>query len=230
MTQHSDDQSHQGGFSQKIAEEVNEQIHPLAQKIQDNLKLIALVIGGIIVIAAAVTGYRQYKSATIQDARQRLSAVLAKDQEPEKIRALQDLLGDVPGELRPGVLLELAKASMERKSYSEAATYWKRVAAETGETNTRVVATLGRAKAMRLQGKPEASLDILTELARSAPDRYQRSINYEIAGAAEQAGKWKQALSAYRELKSATDITSGNRNYLQYKITELQQKASGGNS
>jgi tetratricopeptide (TPR) repeat protein len=94
----------------------------------------------------------------------------------------------------------------------------------------RVVATLGRAKALRLQGDPEAALDLLQDLAETAPDRYSRSINFEIAGAAEQAGKWQQALSAYQELKSASDITSGNREFLQYKISQLQQKAAGGNS
>lgn len=213
----------------RLQEEMNQEINPLVEKIQKHLKKIALVIGGIILISASVTGYRYYKQKALTQAKETFSQILVQKQGAEKIAALEGFLDEAPGSMQRGVRLELAKSCLEQKRYSQAAAHWKQVAETAPQgSNMAVIAKLGQAKALRLNGQPAESLELLKELAETVSETYERSVNMELAVTAEEAEDWSTALQAYRALQSQTELADRRDDYFQYKISQLEEKTGAG--
>lgn len=217
-------------FSQKIEEEMTEEIHPLLDKIQKNIKKIGLIIGGIILIAASYNGYIYYQSATLKKAKSKLHQITNQNQAEEKIKALEEFLPQAPKEIKQAIYIELSKTCTKLGQYDKALTYWQKIAATTSDSNLGIVAKLGQAQIFNLQGKYEQSLDILDQLSQKAPQQYQRPINYQIAEAAEKSGQWEKAIQAYSNLKSQAQLTENRQNYFDFKISKLQDKIQKGNS
>ncbi len=211
----------------RVQEEINQEINPLVEKIQRHLKKIALVIGGIILISASVTGYRYYKQQALSQAKEQFSQILVQKQGAEKIAALEELAKQAPGSMQRGVRLELARSCMELERFTEAAAHWKEVAASAPQgSNMAVIATLGQAKALRLNGQAGQSLELLQGLADKISDTYKRSVNLELAVTAEEAKEWSTALEAYQRLQSQTDLADRRDDYFAYKISQLEEKVA----
>jgi predicted negative regulator of RcsB-dependent stress response len=224
------DNEQKGNILHRVEEEVNEEIHPLLQKIHDNVKLIGLVLGSVVLIAAGVTGYKYFKQTRLQNAKSTMSSLLTQNQGQELITALEGFLPEAPEAVKQAVRLELAKQSMEQESYEAAATYWQQAAQGSSDPNLRTVAGLGQAKALRFAGQPEQSLQLLESLQSEAPAEYERTLLYEVAVTAEAAGQWQRALTAYEELHSMAELTSKRGNFIEYKIGMLQNMLAAGNS
>lgn len=218
------------GALDRVQEEINEEIHPLLQKIHDHIKEIGIVVGAVVLVAAGVTGYKFYQQKTIQNARAELNRITSQNQGQEAIKALQSFLPEAPEDIRQAVRLEVASRSMASEDYDLAAQTWQDIHATAQDPNLQVVASLGRAKALRLAGKLGQSLEILDQLLDMAPKEYIQSINFERAAVAEENGQWQKALNAYQDLKSETSLTASNQGYLDYKIAQLQGKLEQSNS
>ncbi len=213
----------------RLEEEVNEEIHPILQKILDHIKEIGIAIGIIILIAASFTGYKYYKSITMENAKERVSQILTHNQGKEKIKALENYLSKAPSELKQAINLELATLCMKHQEYKKAAKHWEDIALSTEDINLRTIASLGQAKALQHQGQHSKALQVLEKIEQKAPQSYKQNIHLEIASVAEQTQDWEKALNAYQKLKAEADKAKVRENYLEYKIAQLQKKISKDN-
>jgi len=221
---------HKGKLLHRVEEEINEDIHPLLQKIQDNIKLIGAVLGCVVLVAAGITGYRYYKRTSLESARQTMSRIVAQNQGQAAVDALAEFLPQAPTEIKQAVRLEMARLSMSQEAFDAAASSWRQAAENASDPNIRLVAKLGQAKAYRLMGRPEQCLELLEPLVSSAPKEYTRTLHYEIAVAAEDAGQWQRALKAYEQLQAQAELTGSRGNFIDYKIGLLKERMATGDT
>lgn len=216
--------------AQPVTSEINEQVSPLIKKITENLKQIGIVFGAIILVAAGVTGYRYYRIQSLEKGRAQLGSIMLQADPGQRAVALEDFLSEAPKKMRPAIRLQLASQAMDSGQHQLAAKYWESIASKTDNPDLRVIARIGLAKTMHLQGQSAKGLKALNQLSQQAPERYREQINQALANMAEAAGDWNAALQAYERLKSDSGLTGGNSGYLKYKINQLQQKTGQGKS
>ncbi|MGM0423788.1 MAG: tetratricopeptide repeat protein [Thermodesulfobacteriota bacterium] len=192
--------------------------------LQEHYKKIILGISLIVLIAAVSSGYQYYQNQRMEQARQELSKINSGLQGQEKQQALQELLSEVPQQMETAVLLELANTAQDQQNFSDAEDYWARLAESSQDPGLQAAARLGQARALAEQGENGASLDILEEMLQQAPKEYQESIYFEIAALAEKAQEWEKALEAYEFLAQSQELESSQEDFLQHKISQLEQK------
>lgn len=209
---------------QRIQEEMSSEVAPLVKAVTENIKLIGLVLGGIVLIAAGISGFKYYQQYRIGTAKDRIEAVLSLDSPQKRLQAIQDYLPQAPQRFRQGLRLELADLCMEQERFDQAVEVWAEVAQNGPTEEVRAISRLGRAKALLRAGQSEKALALLQDLAENAPDAFSRSIYFELAAAAESQGQWEQALKAYKKLKSETELGGRRGSYFQYKIARIKDK------
>ncbi|MFW6054544.1 MAG: tetratricopeptide repeat protein [Thermodesulfobacteriota bacterium] len=216
--------------SSPAVSEIGEQAGPLIKKITENLKQIGIVFGAIIILAAAVTGYKYYRVRTLEKGQAELGRILLQADQKQRVSDLESFLEKAPDRLKPAVRLQLASQAMDSGQYEEAGKYWETIASQTKDQDLKVVAGIGQANALHQQGRTAEGLQVLTRLQQEAPERYLENVNQTLAVMAETTGDWDKALQAYQQLQAASGKTAGNTGYLQYKIKQLQQKTRQGKS
>lgn len=215
-----DDKTGQIDILKTIEQEMDSDIHPFLKKILDNIKPIGLVVGGIIAAAAVYSGVTAYQESQRNKAVSQLGAIIIQIDPAARAQQLEDFAKTAPADLRVAAQLELAKTHMEAKAYDKAASAWQSVAA-SGVPDMHIVAGLGEAKSLMMQGDYGKAADLLTTLKQDASDEYQLVISGTLAFAAEKAGRVEAAVAEYEALKSKGD---GNTAYLDYKIGVLKSK------
>jgi predicted negative regulator of RcsB-dependent stress response len=192
--------------------------------VQEHYRKIILVICLIILTAAASSGYQYYQSQRLEQTRQELSRINSKLQGQEKQQALQQLLSEAPQQMERAVLLELANTAQDLEDFPSAIEYWSQLAQSSQDPGLQAAARLGQARALAKQDKTEDSLQILQETLQQAPQDYQEPIYFEMAALAEEAQDWEKALEAYQFLAQKSDLGSRQEDFLQYKISQLEQR------
>ncbi|MFP4587308.1 MAG: tetratricopeptide repeat protein [Desulfohalobiaceae bacterium] len=192
--------------------------------VQEHYKKIILGIMLLILAAAVSSGYQYYQGQRLEQARQELSRIKTELQGQKKQQALQELLSDVPGQMEKAVLLELANTAQEQQDFSSAAKHWARLAKNSQDSGLQTAARLGQARALAEQDQTRASLDLLEEMLEQAPKEYQESLYFEIAALAEKVEDWEKALKAYESLAQAKELDSRQKDFLQYKISRLEER------
>ncbi len=211
-----------------IASEINEQVSPLLKKITENLKQIGLVFGAIILVAAVITGYQYYRVKSIQNAQAEMGQILVQDDPQQQLKELEAFLPESPKKLQPAVRLQIASLALENEDYSLAASYWKKISANHQDQELETIAEIGLAEALHLQGETSEALSILKKLQQEAPEAFKQNIHYALASMAEMSQDWTTSLKAYEQLKSESDLSGSNSEYIDHKITQLQQKIRQG--
>jgi|GEM_PF-1956934 len=209
---------------QRIQEEMSSEVAPLVKAVTENIKLIGLVLGGIVLIAAGISGYKYYQQYRVDTAMDRIEAVLSLKSPQKRLQAIQDYLPQAPQRFRQGLRLDLAELCMEQERFDQAAQVWAEAAQNSRTEKIRAISGLGRAKALLRAGQSEKALALLQDLAKNAPDAFSRSLYFELAAAAESEGQWDQALKAYKQLKSKTQLGERRGGYFQYKIARIRNK------
>jgi len=224
MSNGSESNQQEKDTKQRIQEEMSSEVAPLVKAVTENIKLIGLVLGGIVLIAAGISGYKYYQQYRIGTAMDRIEAVLSLKSPQKRLQAIQDYLPQAPQRFRQGLRLELAKLCMEQERFDQAAEVWAEAAQKGRARQIRTISRLGRAKALLRNGESEKALALLQDLAKNAPDAFSRSVYFELAAAAESEGQWEQALRAYKRLKSQTQLGERRGGYFQYKIARIKDK------
>lgn len=177
-------------------------------------------LAAIVALGLAVGGFQWYDAHAMNQTRDQLGAINLEAAGQEKIAKLEELLKQAPSVAESAVLLELASASMESRDYAKAAEYWTRLAADA-DTDTAVMAELGKAKCLLLEGRNAEALAVLRPLSQSAPESFTVPVNRQLAEAAEAAGESAAALEAYEKLLGQP---MPDKQYIEYKVSQLKGK------
>lgn len=201
---------------------VKDEMHPLLRKITDNLKVIGIVIGAIVLVAASYSGFTFFKQRQIASAQNELGQILTQQEPGQAADALAEFLPQAPSSMRQGVRLEMARLSMEAKNYAQAQNAWQGLMDNAPpEDPLRTVAAFGLAKTQRLQDQPQKALQTLENIREDTDEAYRQFLLSELAATAEAAQKWQTAISAYKSLRDSQNTRQ--KDFLNYKISQLEK-------
>jgi len=214
-------------FMQQIESEADSTLHPLLEKILNNLKLIGLIIGGIVLIAAGISGYKLYQNHRAEQARAELGQILSVQDPGTRAEELADFATNAPSNLAAGVKLELARTLMQNKDYKQAAQEFAKL--QKLDKDLLPIAVLAQAKALQLADDYAQALEVLEKYKDKIPEEYNRPLKNMLAFCAEKSQNWQKALSAYQELKSESSMVQGQgrTGFFDFKIKQMQEKTAG---
>lgn len=211
----------QADLLKTIEQEMDSDLHPLLKKILDNIKLIGLGVGGIVVAVAVYSGVNVWQDTQHAKAMNELGAILVMDDGAERTGKLKAFAASGPADLRPAAQLELAAVTMESGAYDDAVAAWQSLGQKDG---MRAVAGLGEARALMHKGDHAAAVEVLKALKQDAGEEFAAPISSALAFAAEKAGQTELAIAEYETMKS---LAGGNAAFLDYKINKLKAKTQG---
>ncbi len=209
---------------EEIEQEADQDLHPFLQAILDNLRPIGAGIVAIILTVGAWSGYTTYQGIQDKKLNDALGTILMEQDMDKRITSLNTFLKEHPSAMPVATLLEVANAAMNGKDYPEAASAWAKIAKKT-KGSVKVVALMGQAQALSLDGKYKEALSVLETIATAdaaAAKNFTTPLTRQKAFAAEQAQDWKKALTAYEELKTSGNVT--NTAFLDMKIARIKAK------
>jgi len=215
-------ESEKKGFLDRIMSEADESAHPFLQKIQDNIKIIILVVGAVLFIAVAFVFHSFWQDRQINRANAELEAILAQDNRDARMSELETFLDKAPERLKGAILLEKARTSMDLEDYGKAADNFEQLG--RFDRVMRPVAVLGRAKAYELMEEYGRALRILQEESDGIPDEFEVQYLNLLSFNAERAGDYEAALDAYERLKDGAP--GAEVGFIEYKIETLRQKST----
>lgn len=212
------DRDHTPEILKTLEQEMDSDVHPILKKILDNLKPIALTVGGIIAAVAIYSGVTSYQEAQHEKAVSELGTILVLTDAAQRVEKLVAFIQGSPKTLQLAAHLELARLQMENGDFDKAAASWQVVAQEKSMT---AVAGMGQAKALMFKGEYAQAVDILTGLKKDVGEELGAALSTTLAFAAEKAGQTDLAVAEYEALKSKA---GGNEAFLEYKIRQLTAK------
>ncbi|MBG0790869.1 MAG: transcriptional regulator [Desulfovibrionaceae bacterium] len=195
-----------------------ESLHPVLEAAFKYRKQLIAVVGVIVAAAAIYAGVTMYTSKAVTSAQAELGAILVEARGADRLARLEALAGNVPGSVEPAVNLAIAETAMTTGDYAKSVEYWSKVADEASG-DTRLVAEMGKAKALLLSGKAAEALSALKTLADGAAEAYEVPLNRQIAVAAEAAGDKAAALAAYKKL---SEKNVNDKPFVDHKIAQLE--------
>jgi len=214
-------------LAERIAVEVGSESRRLFEKIAEQWRLIAGLVGIFLVLAAAYGGYGAYQERRLTLAEQELSRVVLETQGPERLFALEGLQGALPKALLPRYWLESAKAAQEQENWGKALEFWKKLA-DGGPDHWALLGQLGQGSTLLRLGKPREAVEELERLRARAPESMLPVVLLQLAEAAETAEDWERALTAYERL-GAMD-KAAHPGFLEFKTAEIRQRLEGDGS
>lgn len=203
----------------QIEANVPDSMHPVLEFLVNNVKLLALGAGGLVVLALAVGGYQWYEGQQIAAAKAELGQILTSSTGDARLEKLEGFLASAPEGMKRGVLLELASTADAQDKHDQAARYWNQLAG-LADADMRVIARLGMAKSLLEADKAKEALTQMQQLQAEAPAAYTTSILRQLAVTAEAAGDLPVALEAYRKLAEKGDAL--NKQFVEFKIGRLE--------
>ncbi len=215
-------ESEKKGFLDRIMSEADDSAHPFLQKIQDNIKIIALIAGSILFVAAAYALNSLWQDRKINLANTEFESILVHDEPEVRLSELKSFLDKAPARLKGAILLEMARTSMDLEEYEKAAHSFVQLGSL--DPDMRPVALLGQAKAYELMEDYGRAMKILQEESSRVPDEFQVQYLTLLSFNAERAGDYAAALNAYKGLEEeAQGMDAG---FIEYKIKSLNQQLS----
>lgn len=199
-----------------IQHEMDDDIHPFLKLILDNLKPIALAVGGIVLVVGIYSGITSYQEAQYTKAVSTLGTILIEPDVQARIKNLEGFAASAPKELQTGVQLELARLYAAQGDQPKADEAWKAIGQQHG---METISALARANGLIQKADFAGAVKILTAAKKNAAKDYAPVIASTLAFAAEQSGQKDVALAEYEFLKSEGQ---GLDAFLDYKINSLK--------
>lgn len=208
-------------------EQIKKSVPDVSQRLFDflstNLKPILLGCAGLLLAVGIYEGVSYWRAKEATKAADALGVLLIEKIEPgARIAALEDFLKTAPGGLKPTVQMELAAAAMIGQQYDKAMAAWTELEGSSSP-DLRIIASIGRAKCLMLQNKPQDALTLLEALKAKAPEAYAQAITRQLAVAAEQAGKADVASAAYTELAGKGEGAA--KPFFEFKANQTKPKS-----
>ncbi len=199
------------------------ELHPLLQKLVDNLKPIAIAFGAVVLVFGGYALYSQYQTKRVQSAAVELAEIVSEHQGDELVKRLRGFVDQAPKAVLESARFELASALQEQGLHEEAVQVWSRLQ-ESADPTVTPVAVLGYGEALLRAGKAAEAMEYLGRFKAQLPSSYKPTLLKLIAGSAEQAGQLDAALAAYKELLHTEGVDERTMDFLEYKIAQLEAK------
>lgn len=204
-----------------------EELHPFIQFVVEKRYLL-ITIGVVVLVAfAGVFGYSAWQKSAMRKAAAELGQLAVKEADQAKLTALMDFYESAPEVLKTQTLLEAASVCQELKDYAKAAELWEKLEGAE-DADLAVIASLGRAKALGLDGKHDQALAVLNGIKDKAPESYTMSVYRALAQEAEEAKEWDIALAAYEQLMLLE--SDSEKQYIENKIAKISVLAEDNGS
>lgn len=175
-------------------------MHPALRVLAANIKMIAVVLGAIIVVVAATSIYSTVQENARAEARASLAELTAIADPAERAKKLSAFLVDAPEVVQTATALALAEVSMSMGNYADAQTALAVVSLDDGVAVS-AIGTLGQAAALVASGDNTAALTLLSGVNVPAP--YTTAADRMTAVAADGAGDTAAALAAWQRVLEA---------------------------
>ena len=198
-----------------------EQMSPLARFVSQYWRTAAAAVVAALVAVAAYAWYTASAQQSKVKAENDLGAIIATKTGPERLAALEAYLKGAPASTKGAALLELARTAQEQSAFDKAADAWNQLSM-TGPDGIRELAVMGRASAVALSGDKAQAVKILSDFLPKAPKGFQPVVARQLAGVAEEAQAWNEALAAYERMKDSG--AGGNKAFYEAKIDEIKAK------
>lgn len=198
-----------------------EQMSPLARFMSQYWRTAAAAVIAALVAVAAYAWYTSSAQQAKIKAENDLGAIIATKTGPERLAALEAYLKSAPSSTKGAALLELARTAQEQNAFDKAADAWNQLSL-TGPDGIRELAVMGRASAVALGGDKAQAVKILSDFLPKAPKGFQPVVARQLAGVAEEAQAWNEALAAYERMKDAG--AGANKAFYEAKIAEIKAK------
>ena len=205
---------------ENIESHVPDSMHPVLEAAFKYRKQLLIGVGAIIAATVLYTGINAYNQRAMAKAQSEMGSILIEKSGQEKIDALEGLLASAPSSVKPAVLLELAQAAMTAGDFAKAAGYWNQLAGTTDD-DLKVVARMGKAKCLQMEGKPAEAVTVLKDLQGVVQEEYSIPVTRQLAVAAEAAGDTALALQAYKDL---AEQPVSDKPYIDFKVAQLEAK------
>ncbi len=200
-------------------------LNPLLQWIITYIKVIGLVL---VLIVGGVGGYAWYQNhqkVQVELALEELGSIVAQKDSAKKKEDLLAFLKTASKEIQGTVRLELIEVYRLEQDYKNSLEQWRELA-KTKDATVKTLALLGVANDLVHLANFDEALSVLNEVKTVGGKAYEPIVLGKIALVAELAGKWQEALAAYKELQG--DIRNPNKEFINYKIDQIQQKINKG--
>ncbi len=198
-------------------------LHPVLQKLVDNIKPIAIGLAALLVITGGYGIYASMQARQTVRAANELGQILTRGGDKEKLAALEAFAAQAPASVQVMALFELVKALQEQKDFARAAETWKTLQTKL-DPELAVLAVLGRAQALAQAGEPAQGLALIDEFKTKAPKAYQSACTEVLAGLAEMTNDLPRAIAAYQTLLAQEQEQGQGREYYAFKIAQLTRR------
>ena len=202
-------------------ERPDQQASPLAHFISQYWRTLAVALAAVLLAVAGFAWYTVSARQAKVKAEDELGAIIAVQTGPERLTALETYLKNAPASTKGAALLEIARTAQDQGAFDKAADAWNQLSI-TGPDGMRDLAILGRATAMALGGDKAGGVKILADYMPKAPKAFQIVVARQLAGMAEEAQAWNEALAAYQLLTDAA--SSAIKPYYEAKVDEIKAK------
>lgn len=203
-----------------IEQNLPQGLQSVFESISKNRKPIVIGLTSVALVIALWTGITWYNAHALTQAQNQLGEILQNTTGEERITKLAELAESAPSSIAGAVYFELATLCLDEKKYEQAREYYGKLVDDVDGEN-RIVAELGRTKAMMFQGEAAQAVTTLKEIANTASDSMAVPVNRQLAVAAEQAGDIPTAIAALEKLQ---EIGSMNQQFVEYKLDQLKNK------
>lgn len=214
---------------QNMRSEVSPEATPLLQFLTDNVKTIASVIVGLVLIVAAVVLYQWKEAENKAEAQSKIAAVILSTEGAGRIKALEALVPEVPAELVPSIYLEIAYTAEQAQDDAKAAETWAKLYASTSDQPLKIAAAVGRANALLAMNKNPEAIVVLEEVLalpeyadHKAASGMVAQAQMSLAIAAARVGDLQKSKAAYEAL--LPEATGLEKDFLSRQINMLDKK------
>lgn len=210
---------HRKGFLDRIMSEADDSAHPFLEKIQENIKLIGIVVAAVILFFSAYSLNSFWQERKVSQANLKIESIMSQEDPEIRLSMLQEYLPQAPSRVKGAILLETARTSMNMEDYSRAADAFNQLA--DLDRDMRPIAILGSAKAYELKGNNQQAVNTLKNA--SLPDEFKVQYLTLLSFNAEKAGDNSLALDAYKQLLE--EAQGADVGFIEYKIELLSQNS-----
>ncbi|HCO11893.1 MAG TPA: hypothetical protein DIT19_01520 [Desulfonauticus sp.] len=203
---------------EQIEEEADETIHPFLEFIVNNLKTIGIVLGGVIILVGAYSGYKYYKYSSLNKAKKELGMLIVSSKDREK--DLLSFLTKAPSELKPSIYVELVSLYFENNNLDKAYDVLENL--KKLDDDIFAVCVLSQVNILMDKGDYKEAYNLVSTIDLDKYKNYKRETLFKKAFLAEKMNDFKNAYAYYVELKK--EFKQEDTSYLDAKISNLKEK------